>query len=167
MSQENQPLKPFLRVFNTDLVGDKPIVLALQKVNGLGFSLANAICNVLNISKTTKAGLISDVDVKRIEQLVKENKMPIWVLNRRNDTTTAETGHLIGADLKFTVENDIKRMRRLKTYKGLRHSIGQPTRGQRTRSHFRHGRAVGVMKTKVAKTVASAASDKKDKKDKK
>ena len=44
-------------------------------------------------------------------------------------------------------EFDIKRMKKIKSYKGARHSAGQPVRGQRTRSHFRsRGKAVGVTK---------------------
>ena len=164
MSEEQQQINPFLRVFNTDVVGTKPIIQALLKVNGIGFSLANAICNKLNISKTTKAGLLSDVDARKIEQLVKEDKLPVWMQNRRTDPITGITGHLLTADLKFSVDNDIKKMRRLKTYRGNRHSIGQPVRGQRTRSHFRHGRAVGVQKSKVAKVAATASAEKKDKK---
>ena len=44
-------------------------------------------------------------------------------------------------------------MKRLKLYKGMRHAAGQPVRGQRTRSHFRRGTAVGVKSktTKVGK----------------
>ncbi len=162
MVQENLQLKPFLRVFNTDIIGDKPIIQALQKVNGIGFSLANIICIVLKIPKTTKAGSLSDADARSIEQLVKGNKLPKWIINRRKDVITGNDIHLLGSDLKFTIDNDIKRLRRLKTYKGNRHSIGQPVRGQRTRSHFRHGRAVGVQKTRIVKAVTP--TDKKSKK---
>jgi len=40
-------------------------------------------------------------------------------------------------------------LKKMKSYKGWRHSLGQPVRGQRTRSHFRKGSAIGVMKTKA------------------
>ncbi len=53
----------------------------------------------------------------------------------------------------------------LKTYKGVRHSQGQPTRGQRTRSHFRvSGKAVGVQKSKVGVPKPAAAPAKPTKK---
>jgi small subunit ribosomal protein S13 len=49
-------------------------------------------------------------------------------------------------------EFDIKRMKQIKSYKGMRHSLKQPVRGQRTRSHFRTtGVAVGVKKGGGAK----------------
>ncbi len=168
MVEEKQEIKPFFRVLNTDLNGNKPIVHALLKVHGVGFNLASAICNVLDIPKTRKAGLLSNDDAKRIEVLVKDGKvLPSWMFNRKNEEVTGETKHLIGSDLKFAVDNDIKRLKRLKLYRGIRHGQGQPVRGQRTRSHFRHGRAVGVQKSKVAKAQAAAATPKKEEKGKK
>ncbi len=168
MTEEKQEIKPFFRVLNADLDGSKPIVHALLKIHGIGFSLASTICNVLDIPKTKKAGFLSNEDAKRIESLVREGKvLPTWLFNRKNDNVTGETKHLVGADLKFVVDNDIKRLKRLKTYRGIRHGQGQPVRGQRTRSHFRHGRAVGVQKSKVAKVQAAAATSKKEEKGKK
>ena len=160
MTEVKQEIKPFFRVFNTDLNGDKPIVQALLKVKGISFSLASAICNQLGMNKDIKAGLLSLDDAKKMEALIKEGKLPIWLFNRRNDGITGATRHIFGADLKFAVETDIKKLMRLKAYRGARHSTGQPVRGQRTRSHFRHGRAVGVQKSKIAKVQAAATKDK-------
>ena len=162
MEEIKQQIKPFFRVMNTDLIGEKPIVQALLKIKGVGFSLSNAICRVLNISKTKKAGLLSDVDAKKIENLLKETKdLPLWMLNRRFDELTGGDMHLTGADLNFAVDNDFKRLKKIKSYRGIRHAQGQPSRGQRTRSHFRHGRAVGVQKSKAGKPAAAAKEGKK------
>ena len=49
-------------------------------------------------------------------------------------------------------EFDIRRLKKIKSYKGIRHSLGQPVRGQRTKAHFRKGRAVGVKRVKVKST---------------
>lgn len=52
-------------------------------------------------------------------------------------------------------EFDIRRLKKIRSYRGLRHATGQPTRGQRTKSHFRaHGKkkAVGVQKKKSVST---------------
>jgi len=51
--------------------------------------------------------------------------------------------------LKLRKEFDIKRLKKVKSYRGMRHAFGLPVRGQRTRSHFRKGRSVGVQKKKV------------------
>ena len=165
MVEEKQQLKPFFRVLNTDLIGEKPISQALLKVPGVGFSLANAICSYLKIPKIKKAGSMSDEDAKRIEAFLKTGKdVPHWMLNRRHDENDGETKHLLASDLKYNLENDIKRLKKIKAYRGIRHALGQPTRGQRTRSHFRHGRAVGVQKTKIVKAAPAAGAKDKGKK---
>ncbi len=161
MVEQKQEIRPFLRVFNTDLDGNKAIGRALLKVHGVGFNLATSVCNVLGLDKKMKAGLLKDEEARKIEDLIKSNKLPKWMYNNRNEFSTGMDGHLIGADLKFSVDNEIKRVKRLKTYKGMRHAAGQPVRGQKTRAHFRHGRAVGVQKTKVVSSPKPAASDKK------
>jgi len=164
MPEEKDQIKPFFRVFNTDLDGNKPISQALLKVHGIGFTLASIICSTLNIPKSKKAGLLTSDDAKKIENLIRDGKvLPSWLYNSRNEEITGETKHLLGADLKFNLETTLKRLKRLKTYRGLRHSIAQPVRGQRTRSHFRHGRAVGVQKSKIAKLAAAAVPKKEEK----
>ena len=161
MVEQKQEIRPFLRVFNTDLDGNKAIGRALLKVHGMGFNLATSVCNILGLDKKMKAGLLKDEDARKIENVVKSGKLPKWMLNNRNEFSTGIDTHLIGSDLKFAVDNEIKRIKRLKTYKGMRHASGQPVRGQRTRSHFRHGRAVGVQKTKMPVSAPKAADAKK------
>ena len=75
-------------------------------------------------------------------------------MNRRKDIESGETKHLIGSELELQKEFDIKRLKKIRSYRGLRHALGQPVRGQRTRSHFRakKRKAVGVLnKPKVGK----------------
>ncbi len=152
----NQEVKPFLRVLATDLEGNKPLAQALTKVRGVSFSLANAICNILHFSKEQKAGVYNLDDAKKIEDLIKGGKdLPTWMMNRRKDFDIGTDRHVTGSDLKLSLEFDLKRLKKIRSYKGMRHAIGQPVRGQRTRSHFRKGRAVGVIKSKVAKVAAA------------
>ena len=82
------------------------------------------------------------------------------MVNRRKDIETGEDRHLVGVDLKFMQEQDIKRMIKIKSYKGVRHMFGLPVRGQRTRSSFRGGRTVGVIRKKMM-----PATTKKEKKE--
>ncbi|MBS3167643.1 30S ribosomal protein S13 [Candidatus Woesearchaeota archaeon] len=151
MSEEKQQIKPFFRVLSTDLVGAKPISMALLKVKGISFNLSNAICNTLGLDKKRKAGLLTDKDAKDIENLLNSSdKLPIWFLNRRKDWETGENKHVTGGDLRFSLDMDLKRLKKTKSYRGMRHAVGLPTRGQRTRGHFRKvGKAVGVQKSKV------------------
>jgi small subunit ribosomal protein S13 len=66
--------------------------------------------------------------------------MPIWLKNRRKDYETGVDKHLLGTDLDLTQENDIKRLKKVKAYRGIRHIHGQPSRGQRTKSNFRRNK---------------------------
>ena len=72
-------------------------------------------------------------------------------MNRRKDIDTGKNIHIIGSDLSLQKEFDIKRLKKMKCYRGVRHSTGQPVRGQRTRSHFRKNKSVGVAKARAAK----------------
>ena len=74
--------------------------------------------------------------------------LPAWMLNRRKDYESGEDKHVINAELKLSREFDIKRLQLIKSYRGLRHAWGLPVRGQKTRSNFRKGSAIGVKKSK-------------------
>jgi len=75
--------------------------------------------------------------------------IPSFVYNRRRDPESGVDRHLVGPDVKIMESFDIKREIELKTYKGFRHMQGLPVRGQKTRSHFRKGRTVGVLRGKM------------------
>ncbi|MHC1580348.1 MAG: 30S ribosomal protein S13, partial [Methanopyraceae archaeon] len=50
------------------------------------------------------------------------------------------------AELEMTVKQDIDRLKKIRAYRGIRHELGLPVRGQRTKSSFRRGKTVGVKK---------------------
>ncbi|MBI2662991.1 30S ribosomal protein S13 [Candidatus Woesearchaeota archaeon] len=146
--------KQLIRLVDADLDGNRRIYHALRKIKGVSYSFANVVCSVANIERTSKIGNLEDDKLKLIEDIIRnplKYKIPSWMLNRRKDFDTNEDKHLLSSDLKLTKDFDIRRMKEIKSYKGIRHGIGQPVRGQRTRSHFRKGRAVGVKKSKGKK----------------
>ncbi len=147
MAEEN--IKYIIRVANTDLEGKKHIVKAITKIKGIGDILANAILNISNIDKEKKAGLLTDKEVEKLNEIISNPlkfDIPIWMANRRKDYETGADMHITGPDLRFTRDNDIKRERKTKSYVGMRHSWGVPVRGQRTKSNFRKnkGKVKGV-----------------------
>lgn len=153
---EEQKIKHLVRLANTDLDGQKQILYGLKKVKGVSIMLANAALRKAKVNVSQKAGLLSDSQVKLIEDILKNPKkhgLPSWLYNRRRDTETGEDRHLLGADLQFTQETDVKMMKKSKIYKGIRHMQGLPVRGQRTRSNFRRnkGKVMGVKRSKVGK----------------
>ncbi len=149
---EDKKLKLMLRVVNVDLDGNKQTLMALQKIKGVGFSFASALCNTLNLNKKQKVGYLSESQVKEIEETIRDPKeFPSWMLNRQKDYDTFKSNHLTGSDLKLRKEFDIRRLKKIKSRRGMRHQAGLPVRGQRTRAHFRKGKSLGVSKKKVGK----------------
>jgi small subunit ribosomal protein S13 len=85
------------------------------------------------------------------------------MFNRRKDLETGRDEHLIGPDLVLRNKADIDFMRDIRTWKGVRHSLGLKVRGQRTKTTGRKGRAVGVRKkTLIEAARAAAAAERKE-----
>ncbi|MBU3913032.1 MAG: 30S ribosomal protein S13 [Nanoarchaeota archaeon] len=136
-----------IRILATDIPGSKKIFVGLVRIKGVSWSFANAICTVLGIDKNRKILSLSKEEIEKIADFIKNPKLPSFLLNRRNDFETGNTLHLTGSDLDLQKEFDIKRLKKIRSYRGWRHATGQPTRGQRTKSHFRargKKKAVGV-----------------------
>ncbi len=142
--------KHLVRIVNTDLKGEKAILYALGKIKGVSVMYANMVCINAGVDRNKKAGELTDAEIKALEKEILNPKAPEWILNRRKDTGTGEDKHLIGSDLIFTVDGDIKEMKKMRSYKGVRHMYRLPLRGQRTKSNFRRnkGKAVAGLKKK-------------------
>jgi small subunit ribosomal protein S13 len=146
--------KHIVRIMGTDLDGNRPIGIGLKKVKGVGFMFGNLICNTLGLDVSKKSGDLSDAEVKKIEEFIKDPQKlgaPVWMLNRRNDPETGEDMHLSSADVSYVRDNDIKQLKKIRTYKGVRHMSKLPVRGQRTKSNFRKNKgklSLGVKKKK-------------------
>lgn len=147
-----QEFKHLVRIANTDLDGNKPIYKALTKINGIGFMFSNMLCSLTNIDKNIKAGYLTDEQAKKLDDAIKTPEkfnVPSWMFNRRKDIEDGKDKHLVTGDLKFAQETDVKMMKKIKSYKGMRHAFGLPVRGQKTRSNFRKNKgkvSLGVKK---------------------
>jgi small subunit ribosomal protein S13 len=151
-----EEIKHLVRIANTDLPGHKAIKVAITKIKGIGYMYGNMVCNKAGIDANKKAGALNTSEIDRLNDVIEnpaKYKVPAWMLNRRMDYTTGENMHLRTGDLDFTVEQDIRRLKKIRCYRGIRHSVGQPVRGQRTKSNFRRnkGKAVGVKKKAEAR----------------
>lgn len=152
MSREFQHI---IRFAGTDIKGTQPVVYALTSVKGVGMKLANAIIEKSGISPQTRMGFLSSSEVEKIHDILLDPirfNIPIWLLNRRKDIETGNDLHLIGSDLIFQTKNDIDKMKKMRSWKGFRHSYGLKVRGQRTKSTGRKGKAVGVKRKQVRRT---------------
>ncbi len=155
--QESQDdFRHLVRIANTDLDGSKPLYHSLAKIKGISYAFANAIVVVSNLNRIKKIGELSDAETKAIDDIINNPAkygLPIWMFNRKKDFETGKDVHLVGGDLDFHKDNDIKLMKKIKSYKGIRHVFGLPVRGQRTKSNFRRnkGKVTGVKRKKGVK----------------
>ena len=146
--------KEIVRIAGADLLGGKQVMYALRKIQGINFVFSNAVCRISGIDIKKKVGDLEDGEVERLNKAitdVKGSNVLSFLLNRRRDYDTGEDKHLVSSDLKLQKEFDIKKLRKIKSYRGMRHSWGLPMRGQRTKSNFRHGKTVGVRKKGMKK----------------
>lgn len=143
----------FVRLLDTDIPANLTVYSGLTRIKGIGFSLANAICNYFDIDKHKRLYNLSEEEIKKINSFPNiTDKFPSWLLNRGKDRTTSSNMHLLSSKLDLSKEFDIRRLKKIKCYRGIRHMFGQPVRGQRTKGHFRRkGGAVGVSKAKSKK----------------
>jgi len=143
--------KHLVRISRKDVSGDKTIEQALTEIKGVGISLSKTMCRVLDLDLNAKIGYIADEDVLKIEEILEnplDHGIPAWMLNRREDYETGDNIHLIESDLDMTLRDDLNRMKKTRSYKGRRHEVGLPVRGQRTKSTFRKSSSVGVKRSR-------------------
>jgi len=147
---KKEEFETLVRILQTDIPGNKNTYVGLTYIKGVSFAMSNAICHILKLDKKKKVVDLSKEELEHINEGIKNLEVPLFMKNRRNDFDTGEDEHLLISDLDLRKEFDIKRLRKIRCYKGSRHARGLPVRGQRTRSHFRstgRNKAVGV-KTK-------------------
>lgn len=146
-----------VRFLGADLDGNRGVRNALLKVKGISFSIANAMLKNAGIDPNAKMGQLSEADVDKLKGTLEKPTFPKYLFNRRDDPFTGKTSHLTSADLDITHRQDLEFVKRLGSYKGVRHRKGLPVRGQRTRSSFRTSKgALGVIKKKEVRSAAAA-----------
>jgi small subunit ribosomal protein S13 len=143
-----------LRVAGSDLDGSKLVPYGLIGIDGISVNFAHAVVKATGVSETARLGSLSDSDIQRLEDAIRNPSkfgIPNWLMNRRKDRTTGRDSHLIGADLSLQGKEDITFMQNIRSWKGIRHSLGLKVRGQRTKTSGRTGRSVGVRKAMLVK----------------
>lgn len=148
---EDRTVKDVVRIAGMELKGNRPIVVELVKLPGVNWRFAHAVCIALGINKWQALGSLTEEELNLLEDCLKNPEkysIPKWLLNRRRDPIDGKDKHIVGADWHIQVEFDRKREVELGTWKGDRIKHGLPVRGQKTRSHHRKGRTIGVQRSK-------------------
>jgi len=156
-----EKVRHMMRVAGVILDGSLDVPRSLMKIKGIGPQVSKSLLNILHLDKKTKLETLDEKQIEEIENIIThlDKHMPYWMLNRKRDYETGKDIHLIGPELEYASREDINRHKKIKSYKGIRHSLGLRVRGQRTRTTGRKGAAIGVSRKK-----ALAAETKKEEK---
>ncbi len=142
-----------VRIGNKDLNGERTVRLALADIKGIGDRLAEVIVGNISLPGEKRLGDLDDDQIDTLKKYVESRQyegVPEWMLNHRFDQTTGTSQNLISTDLDTQLTDDINFMKKIKSYKGIRHDKGKKVRGQRTKSNGRKGLSVGVQRKKEA-----------------
>lgn len=106
------------RVIGTDIPDKKRLVISLTYIYGVGPKIAAELCEKLSLNPSMRAHQLTEEEIGRINALL-------------------QSEYAVEGDLRRQVQNNIKRLISIHSYRGLRHRMGLPVRGQRTCSNAR------------------------------
>ncbi len=119
-----------IRIAGVNIPDEKRIEIALTYVYGIGHSASKKILDELGIDRNQKAKELSEKDVNQLREKI-------------------EKIHRVEGELKHEVKMNVKRLREIKCYRGIRHIRRLPVRGQRTKTNTR------TVRGNVRKTMGS------------
>jgi small subunit ribosomal protein S13 len=123
------------RIAGINIPTQKKLKIALTYVYGIGNKVSNDICLKANVDSNTRVQDLSESEIKNISDVI-------------------SSSFLVEGDLRREVSGNIKRLKDLGTYRGVRHRKNLPCRGQRTHTNARtkKGKAIAIAgKKKVTK----------------
>ncbi|WP_435332666.1 30S ribosomal protein S13 [Haloarchaeobius sp. TZWWS8] len=144
--QDDEDLRYFVRIGQTDLDGTKTVERSLSEMNGIGRRTARIVAEEAGVDRKATFGRLDDDEIDAVVETVENyaDNVPSWLINRQKDFYSGEDLHEVGNDLQMTRRHDINRMKMIDSYKGVRHKKGQKVRGQRTKSTGRTEGTIGV-----------------------
>lgn len=144
--KEDEDFNFIVRIAAVDIDGQKKPVVGLQSIKGIGERAAYTIVKKSGIDQSLRIGSLPEEDVKKLEELVLSyaDYAPNWALNRQLDYESGIDTHYLGTDLTIVQEEDVNRMKMIRSHRGIRHETKKKVRGQRTRSNGRRGLTLGV-----------------------
>ncbi|MCZ0952393.1 MAG: 30S ribosomal protein S13 [Chloroflexi bacterium] len=118
------------RIAGVDIPRHKPVVIALTHIYGIGRTTSAEIVRQADVNPQARVSDLTEAELGRVRALIGRER--------------------VEGDLRRVVQTSIARLREIGSYRGLRHRIGLPTRGQRTRTNARTRkgprRTVGIRK---------------------
>jgi len=124
------------RISGVTIPTEKQIHVALTYVYGIGPTTAKAILAQAKVEETVRVKDLTDAEIGRIQEIINEK-------------------HTVEGELQRIVAGNIKRLKDINAYRGLRHKANLPSRGQRTKTNARTRRGKKTTVGGTAKKVAS------------
>lgn len=106
------------RVIGIDIPDNKRLEISLTYIYGVGKALSNEIIEKLSLNKDMRARELNEDQIARLNAILASE-------------------YTVEGDLRRQVQNNIKRLVGIHCYRGMRHRLGLPVRGQRTRTNSR------------------------------
>jgi small subunit ribosomal protein S13 len=106
------------RIIGIDIPDNKRLEIALMYLYGVGRKLSNQIITKLGLDPNMRAHRLTEDDIAKLNALL-------------------QSEYIVEGDLRRQVQNNIKRLISIHSYRGMRHRLGLPVRGQRTRTNAR------------------------------
>lgn len=106
------------RVLGVELPNQKKLFIALRYLYGIGPTRAEKIIEVENLDREKRVKELTEEEIRKITQHINEN-------------------YKVEGELRQEIQKDIKRLIEIGSYRGLRHRLGLPVRGQRTKTNAR------------------------------
>jgi len=106
------------RLLGVDIPNDRKTVISLTYLFGVGNQTARDLCNKAGVDQDKKARDLTDEEISRI-------------------ATILERDYTVEGPLRRQVQQNIGRLRDIRCYRGIRHRVGLPVRGQRTKTNAR------------------------------
>lgn len=113
------------RIAGTNIPTEKRLEISLTYIYGIGLNTSQKMLKNLNVDGNQRVKNVPESELTKIREYIDKN-------------ITVE------ADLSRVVTGNIKRLKEIKAYRGLRHSAGLPSRGQRTKTNARTKRGKKV-----------------------
>lgn len=124
------------RISGVTIPDDKQVQIALTYVYGIGPKFSKNILDEAKVEPTVRVKNLTDAEISRIQDIITAN-------------------YTIEGELQRVVTGNIKRLKDIKAYRGLRHTANLPARGQRTRTNARTKRGKKVTVGGTAKKAPS------------
>jgi len=159
MNVEQSEYMHMVRLSGSDIDGSLRFAFALSQMKGVNHRLALAIAKIAGIDPNIRFGYLTEQEHERVLSILTDpiqHGIPSWLVNRRKDPATGKDKHIHGSELILSLKTDVDRLKKIKSYRGIRHSLGLKSRGQRTRTTGRRGQTVGVRTRRMVSSMKSS-----------